>query len=134
LFYILYTKTYNNQNNLVIEKYTSNVRFCMICNYVNKIIPALQSRCTRFFFFFVFIVYFLYITFIIDVALFLWFFCLFYCFKCASARAIKNKNNNLFYLFLKNSFLFRVKTFCKIKKFKSYVKKFLKNFIHLIFF
>ena len=31
----------------VIEKYTSNTRFCMICNYVNKIIPALQSRCTR---------------------------------------------------------------------------------------
>jgi len=32
----------------VIENYTSNVRFCLICNYVNKIIPALQSRCTRF--------------------------------------------------------------------------------------
>lgn len=32
----------------VIEKYTKNVRFCMICNYVGKIIPALQSRCTRF--------------------------------------------------------------------------------------
>lgn len=32
----------------VIEKYTSNTRFCMICNYVNKIIPALQSRCTRY--------------------------------------------------------------------------------------
>ncbi|KAJ8902577.1 hypothetical protein NDN08_006978 [Rhodosorus marinus] len=32
----------------VIEKYTQNTRFCMICNYVNKIIPALQSRCTRF--------------------------------------------------------------------------------------
>jgi replication factor C subunit 3/5 len=31
----------------VVEKYTSNTRFCMICNYVNKIIPALQSRCTR---------------------------------------------------------------------------------------
>lgn len=33
---------------LVIEKYTDNVRFCMICNYLGKIIPALQSRCTRF--------------------------------------------------------------------------------------
>ena len=32
----------------VIEKYTRNVRFCIICNYASKIIPALQSRCTRF--------------------------------------------------------------------------------------
>ncbi|KAL9656000.1 hypothetical protein ABK040_007621 [Willaertia magna] len=32
----------------VIEKYSKNVRFCLICNYVNKIIPALQSRCMRF--------------------------------------------------------------------------------------
>lgn len=32
----------------VIEKYTGNVRFCLICNYLSKIIPALQSRCTRF--------------------------------------------------------------------------------------
>lgn len=32
----------------IIEKYTRNTRFCLICNYVNKIIPALQSRCTRF--------------------------------------------------------------------------------------
>ena len=32
----------------VIEAYTKNVRFCLICNYVNKIAPALQSRCTRF--------------------------------------------------------------------------------------
>jgi replication factor C subunit 3/5 len=32
----------------IIEKYTRNVRFCIICNYVNKIIPALQSRCMRF--------------------------------------------------------------------------------------
>jgi replication factor C subunit 3/5 len=32
----------------VIEQYTKNVRFCIICNYVNKIIPAIQSRCTRF--------------------------------------------------------------------------------------
>ncbi len=33
---------------VVIEQYTRNVRFCIICNYVNKIIPAVQSRCTRF--------------------------------------------------------------------------------------
>ncbi|KAK6938386.1 Replication factor C, C-terminal [Dillenia turbinata] len=32
----------------VIEKYTRNTRFALICNHVNKIIPALQSRCTRF--------------------------------------------------------------------------------------
>ncbi|XP_017121274.1 replication factor C subunit 5 [Drosophila elegans] len=32
----------------IIEKYTDNVRFCVICNYLSKIIPALQSRCTRF--------------------------------------------------------------------------------------
>ncbi|XP_060214487.1 replication factor C subunit 3 [Lycium barbarum] len=32
----------------VIEKYTRNTRFALICNNVNKVIPALQSRCTRF--------------------------------------------------------------------------------------
>ena len=32
----------------VMEKYTRATRFCLICNYVSKIIPALQSRCTRF--------------------------------------------------------------------------------------
>lgn len=32
----------------VIEKYTKNTRFALICNHVNKVIPALQSRCTRF--------------------------------------------------------------------------------------
>lgn len=33
---------------VVIEKYTKHTRFALICNHVNKIIPALQSRCTRF--------------------------------------------------------------------------------------
>lgn len=33
---------------LVMGKYVRNARFCLICNYVSKIIPALQSRCTRF--------------------------------------------------------------------------------------
>ncbi|KAK8790228.1 hypothetical protein WA588_000393, partial [Blastocystis sp. NMH] len=32
----------------IIEKYSQNTRFCLICNYVSEIIPALQSRCTRF--------------------------------------------------------------------------------------
>lgn len=32
----------------VIERFTENARFCLICNYLSKIIPALQSRCTRF--------------------------------------------------------------------------------------
>uniref|UniRef100_A0A1B0AK70 Activator 1 subunit 5 n=1 Tax=Glossina pallidipes TaxID=7398 RepID=A0A1B0AK70_GLOPL len=32
----------------IIERYTENVRFCVICNYLSKIIPAVQSRCTRF--------------------------------------------------------------------------------------
>lgn len=32
----------------VLEKFTENVRFCIICNYLSKIIPAIQSRCTRF--------------------------------------------------------------------------------------
>ena len=33
---------------VVMEKFTENTRFCLICNYLSKIIPALQSRCTRF--------------------------------------------------------------------------------------
>ena len=32
----------------VMERYTKNVRFCILCNHVNKLIPAIQSRCTRF--------------------------------------------------------------------------------------
>lgn len=31
-----------------MEKFIKNVRFILICNYVGQIIPALQSRCTRF--------------------------------------------------------------------------------------
>ncbi len=37
-----------NKLKIVIEKYHMNARFCLISNYVSKIIPALQSRCTRF--------------------------------------------------------------------------------------
>lgn len=32
----------------VIEKYTQTTRFCLICNNIEKIDPALQSRCTKF--------------------------------------------------------------------------------------
>jgi len=32
----------------IIEKYTENARFCLICNYIKKINIALQSRCTVF--------------------------------------------------------------------------------------
>ena len=32
----------------IIEKYSSIIRFCLICNYENKIIPAIRSRCTNF--------------------------------------------------------------------------------------
>lgn len=44
----LYMHNMNVSLTAVIEKFTENVRFCMICNYLSKIIPALQSRCTRF--------------------------------------------------------------------------------------
>ncbi|EEB17596.1 Replication factor C subunit, putative [Pediculus humanus corporis] len=42
--------THDAQNALrrIMEKYTANVRFCIICNYLGKIIPAIQSRCTKF--------------------------------------------------------------------------------------
>ena len=32
----------------IVEKYTNTTRFCLICNYIQKINPALQSRCTKF--------------------------------------------------------------------------------------
>ena len=31
-----------------IERYSVNVRFCLICNYIKKISPQIQSRCTIF--------------------------------------------------------------------------------------
>jgi len=32
----------------MIELYTDSTRFCLICNYLTKIIPAIQSRCQMF--------------------------------------------------------------------------------------
>ena len=32
----------------IIEKYSDSTRFCLICNYENKIIPAIRSRCANF--------------------------------------------------------------------------------------
>ena len=32
----------------IIEKYSDSTRFCLICNYENKIIPAIKSRCLNF--------------------------------------------------------------------------------------
>lgn len=42
--------TFDAQANLrqIIEKYTHITRFCLICNYIQKICPALQSRCQKF--------------------------------------------------------------------------------------
>lgn len=42
------TSAAQNALRRVMEKYVRNVRFIIICNYVGQIIPALQSRCTRF--------------------------------------------------------------------------------------
>lgn len=41
------TKDAQNALKRVIEKYARNVRFCLICNHLSSIIPAIQSRCTK---------------------------------------------------------------------------------------
>lgn len=42
------TSAAQNALRRVMEKHVRTVRFIIICNYVGQIIPALQSRCTRF--------------------------------------------------------------------------------------
>ncbi|KAF3915914.1 hypothetical protein AA313_de0204507 [Arthrobotrys entomopaga] len=42
------TSTAQNALRRIMEKYTSNVRFCIIANYTHKLNAALLSRCTRF--------------------------------------------------------------------------------------
>ncbi|KAL3320601.1 hypothetical protein Ciccas_000709 [Cichlidogyrus casuarinus] len=42
------TKDAQNALRRIIEKYSETTRFCLICNYLSKITPAIQSRCTRF--------------------------------------------------------------------------------------
>jgi len=32
----------------IMESFSTRVKFCLCCNYVNKISPSLQSRCTKF--------------------------------------------------------------------------------------
>lgn len=42
------TNAAQNALRRIMEKYVKNVRFILICNYANNLIPALHSRCTRF--------------------------------------------------------------------------------------
>lgn len=42
------TNAAQNALRTIVEKYTANTRFCLICNYTHKLTPALQSRTTRF--------------------------------------------------------------------------------------
>lgn len=42
------TNVAQNALRRIIEKYTTNTRFCILANYTHKLNPALLSRCTRF--------------------------------------------------------------------------------------
>jgi replication factor C subunit 3/5 len=41
------TSDAQNALRIIIEKYTKNARFCLICNTIAKIMSAIQSRCTK---------------------------------------------------------------------------------------
>ncbi|GIQ86040.1 hypothetical protein KIPB_007815 [Kipferlia bialata] len=32
----------------IIEQYSNTTRFCLVCNFANRLIPAIRSRCTKF--------------------------------------------------------------------------------------
>ncbi|ODV89886.1 hypothetical protein CANCADRAFT_97161 [Tortispora caseinolytica NRRL Y-17796] len=42
------TQAAQNALRRIMEKYTSNTRFCILANYSHKLTPAILSRCTRF--------------------------------------------------------------------------------------
>ncbi|KAK9383532.1 P-loop containing nucleoside triphosphate hydrolase protein [Kockiozyma suomiensis] len=42
------TNTAQNALRRIMEKFTTHTRFCILANYVHKLTPAIQSRCTRF--------------------------------------------------------------------------------------
>ena len=42
------TRDAQNALRRIMEKFTENVRFCLICNCLHRLVPAIQSRCTRF--------------------------------------------------------------------------------------
>ncbi|KAK9323900.1 P-loop containing nucleoside triphosphate hydrolase protein [Lipomyces orientalis] len=42
------TNAAQNALRRIMEKYTTHTRFCILANYIHKLAPAIQSRCTRF--------------------------------------------------------------------------------------
>ncbi|KAK9452926.1 P-loop containing nucleoside triphosphate hydrolase protein [Dipodascopsis uninucleata] len=42
------TNAAQNALRRIMEKYTTHTRFCILANYIHKLTPAIQSRCTRF--------------------------------------------------------------------------------------
>ncbi|KAK9464974.1 P-loop containing nucleoside triphosphate hydrolase protein [Lipomyces arxii] len=42
------TNAAQNALRRIMEKYATHTRFCILANYIHKLTPAIQSRCTRF--------------------------------------------------------------------------------------